>query len=93
MKRHIKNIFFGIIILAGIAFLIKVSGWTPLNLLLGPQYESKKQAVTVKAADTSPFKVASHLLLLARILAVETCGVFLQHFRFGFGFFGPRGCF
>ena len=34
-----------------------------------------------------------YFFLLARIWAVETCGVFLLLFRFGWGFFGPRGCF
>lgn len=52
MKKYIKNIFFGIIVLAGIAVLIKFSGWSPLNLLLGPQYESKRETVTERAADT-----------------------------------------
>ena len=53
--------------------------------------EAKKPDLYVYG--TSPFKVVCHLLLFARILAVETWGVFLQLFRFGCGFFGPRGCF
>lgn len=52
MIKYIKNIFFGIIVLAGIAVLIKLSGWSPLNLVLGPQYESKREAVIERAADT-----------------------------------------
>lgn len=31
------------------AVLMKLSGWSPLNLLLGPQYESKKETVTERA--------------------------------------------
>ena len=52
MTKYIKNIFFGIIVLAGMAVLIKLSGWSPLNLLLSPQYESKKETVTERVADT-----------------------------------------
>jgi hypothetical protein len=52
VTKYIKNIFFGIIVLAGIVVLMKLSGWSPLNILLGPQYESKRETVTQRAADT-----------------------------------------
>jgi putative zinc finger/helix-turn-helix YgiT family protein len=42
---------------------------------------------------TSPFKVVLYFFLSARILAVETCGLFFNAIRFGPGFLGPRGCF
>lgn len=52
MTKYIKKIFLGIIALAGMAVLMKLSGWSPLNLLLGPQYESKRGTVTEMTADT-----------------------------------------
>ena len=52
MTKYIKNIFFGIIVLAGMVVLMKLSGWSPLNPLFGPQYESKRETVTEKAANT-----------------------------------------
>jgi len=52
VTKYIKNIFFGIIVLVGMVVLIKLSGWSPLNLLLGPQYESKRETITQRTADT-----------------------------------------
>jgi hypothetical protein len=51
MFRHIKNIFFFIIFLAGMAVLMKLSGWSPLNILFGPQYESKRDVAIEKIPD------------------------------------------
>ena len=34
------------------AVLMNISGWSPLNLLLGPQYKSKRETVTERATDT-----------------------------------------
>ncbi len=52
MTRYIKNFFLGFIVLAGIAVLMKFSGWSPLNLFLGPQYESKREIATQRTSDS-----------------------------------------
>ena len=59
--------------------------------MLEERYADAEKVVLVM--DNQPFQGHSHFFLAARIFAVETCGVFLQLFRFGCGFLGPRGCF
>ena len=42
MKTFFKNAVYGVVALVVFAVMIKISGWSPLNLFFGPQYENKK---------------------------------------------------
>ena len=42
MKDMIKNLVGGFIFLTVFVILAQVSGWSPLNLVFGPQYEKEK---------------------------------------------------
>ena len=42
MKTFFKNAVYGVVALVVFAAMIKISGWSPLNLFFGPQYENKK---------------------------------------------------
>ncbi len=52
MKTIIKNLVGGLIILTVFVILAQVSGWSPLNLLMGPQYEKEK-------VETSPMPASA----------------------------------
>jgi hypothetical protein len=50
MKTFFKNAVYGVVALVVFAVMIKISGWSPLNLFFGPQYENKKTSEAPSAA-------------------------------------------
>jgi len=62
---------------------------TPKAKGICPHCESEMIAKCCRAALS---RCCFYFFLLAIILAVETCGVFLELILFGCGFFGPWGC-
>jgi hypothetical protein len=42
MKTLFKKAVYGVVALVVLAVMIKISGWSPLNLFFGPQHENKK---------------------------------------------------
>lgn len=54
MKTIIKNLVGGLIFLTVFVILAQVSGWSPLNLIMGPQYEKENIEIGPKAANAQP---------------------------------------
>lgn len=42
MKTIIKNLIVGLFFVTFFVILVQVSGWSPLNLIMGPQYKEKR---------------------------------------------------
>lgn len=51
MKTIIKNLVGGFIFLTVFAILAQVSGWSPLNLIMGPQHEKENIEIGPKAPN------------------------------------------
>ena len=54
MKTIIKNLVGGLIFLTVFVILAQVSGWSPLNLIMGPQYEKENIEKGPKPANAQP---------------------------------------
>lgn len=54
MKTIIKNLVGGLIFLTVFVILYQVSGWSPLNLIMGPQYEKENIEKGPKTTNAQP---------------------------------------
>ena len=54
MRTIMKNLVGGLIFLTVFVILAQVSGWSPLNLIMGPQYEKENIEIGPKAVNAQP---------------------------------------
>jgi len=60
MKSKIRNLIFGMLLLTALLFFMRISGWTPLNLILGPQYENDRVSYTNSVLSQNLWSVSEY---------------------------------